>query len=260
MIAKRTTATACRLFVFCLALPLAGCAFFGKAAPLDVRYFTLDEGSPQSRPAATAPGVAAGKKLRLGSVTAAAHLRERLVFRDSPVELGYHELSRWSERPDAYVRRGISRALYQERGVEQVLSGGGHVLDVDLLSLDEFKGDASKVRVTLAIALHDDVHVVLENQITVEKPIAKSGDMVSTVEAFRDALREAIGQAADQTVAKLEITPDPPPSADRVEGASALQDGGATSNANDNCATLKGAELAKCRKKQLDPKASPKAH
>lgn len=246
-------------FALCLALPLAGCAFFGKAAPLDVRYFTLDaEGAPSAAaPAPSAPGAAAGKKLRLGSVTAAAHLRERLVFRDSPVELGFHELSRWSERPDAYVRRGMSRALYEERGVEQVLSGNGHVVDVDLLALDELKGESPRVRVTLAFSLHDDVRVVLENTVTVEKPTPKT-DMPSVVEAFRDALREAIAKAADQTVAKLEVTPVAAAGAEST--GSALADGAANSNANDNCASLKGAELAKCRKKQLDPKASPKAH
>lgn len=246
-------------WLLCFALPLAGCALFNKATPLDVRYFTLDEGTPATAPAATTPGAAAGKKLRLGSVSAAAHLRERMVFRDSGVEIGYHELQRWSERPDAYVRRAMSRALFQERGAEQVLSGGGHVLDVDLVALDEFTGDAPKVRLTLVFSLHDDVHVVLENSITVEKPIAKKKDAAATVEAFREALREAIGKVADQTVAKLEVTPNPPPSAERVEGASALEDGASSSNANDHCASLKGAELIRCRKKQLDPKASPKA-
>lgn len=244
--------------LLCATLPLAGCAFFGKAAPLDVRYFTLDDGAPQSAPAQTAPGAASGKKVRLGSVTAAAHLRERLVFRDSPVELGFHELSRWSERPDAYVRRGMSRALFEERGVEQVLSGASHVVDVDLLALDEITGKDAKVRVTLAFSLHDDVHVALENTITVEKPIAKSGDMPSAVEAFRDALREALAKSADQITAKLEVTPNPPETG--ASSSSALDRGGASSDANDNCATLRGAELVKCRKKQLDPKANPKAH
>lgn len=239
---------------------LSGCAFFGKAAPLDVRYFTLDEGTPAAAPATPAPAVA-GKKLGLGSVTAAAHLQSRIVFRDSGVELGFHELQRWSERPDAYVRRAITRALFQERGVEQVLSGGGHVLDVDLLALDEFTGDAPKVRVTLVYSLHDDVKVALENTVTIEKPIAKKNDAPATVTAFREALHEAIAAVADQTVAKLATLPNSP---EGVSGAgeqgSALDSGGSSSTGNDHCSKLTGAELVKCRKKQADPGASPKAH
>jgi len=237
-----------------------GCALTSKSAPIDIRYFTLDDGAPVAAAPATAPGTAAGKKLRLGTVTAAAHLHERMVYRDSPVELGYHERARWSERPDAYVRRALSRALFQERGVEQVLSGGGHVIDVDLLALDEFTGDSPKARLTVAFSLHDDERVLLESTVSVEKPIAKQDDAPAAVEAFREALREAIAKVADQTVAKLEVTPNPAEGAASASGGSALQDGAASSNANDTCANLKGAELLRCKKKRIDPSTSPKGH
>ncbi len=238
---------------------LSGCAFFGKATPLDVRYFTLDE--PASAATVAPEPAVAGKKLGLGSVTAASHLQSRIVFRDSAVELGYHELQRWSERPDAYVRRALTRALFHERGIEQVLSGNGHVLDVDLLALDEIKEDQPKVRVTLAFSLHDDVHVALSNTISVEKPIAKKNDPTATVTAFREALHEAVASVADQTAAKLASSPNPP---EGVTGAaangSALDQGGSSSTGNDHCANLRGAELIKCRKKQVDPSAPAKAH
>ena len=241
-------------------LLLSGCAFFGKASPLDVRYFTLDEGTPAAASVAPAPAVA-GKRLGLGSVTAAAHLQARMVFRDSGVELGFHELQRWSERPDAYVRRAVTRALFQERGVEQVLSGGGHVLDVDLLALDELTGDSPKVRVTLVYSLHDDVRVALENTITIEKPIAKKDDAHAKVTAFREALHEAIATVADQTVVKLATLPNSPEGVSKAaENGSALEQGGSSSAGNDHCANLTGAELVKCRKKQVNPSASPKAH
>lgn len=238
---------------------LSGCAFFGKATPLDVRYFTLDEGTASASSAA-ATSAPAGKKLGLGTVTAAGHLEARMVFRDSPVELGYHELQRWSERPDAYVRRALTRALFQERGIEQVLSGGGHVLDVDLLALDEFRGDSPRVRVTLAFSLHDDVHVALENTVTIEKPLAKTNDPATTVTAFREALHEAVANVADQTTAKLATLPNSPEGVSKAAAnGSALEQGGSSSSGNDQCANLVGAELVKCRKKQLDPRAAPKA-
>lgn len=240
-----------------LALATTGCALTSKSAPLDFRYFTLDEGAApvQSASASAAPG----KKLRLGSVNAAAHLRERMVYRDSPVELGYHEEERWSERPDAYVRRALTRALFEERGLEQVLGGGGYALDADLVALDEFTGDQPKVRVSIVFSLHDDTNVALETSLTAEKPIAKKGDPTARVEAFREALREVVTKLSDQVVGKLQGLPAVP-GASTSEPKSALDEGGAKSEASDNCANLKGRELARCRIKQADPKAAPKAH
>lgn len=193
------------LAIATLGIALGGCALTSKSAPLDFRYFTL-EGEPAAS-TTRAPAEGTAPKLRLGSVGAAAHLRERMVYRDSPVELGYHEEERWSERPSAYVRRALSRALFEERGIEQVLSGSGYALDADLLALDEYTGDAPKVRVTLAFSLHDDMNVALETTVSAEKPIAKKDDAPARVEAFRQALREVIAKISDQVMSKLQTLP-----------------------------------------------------
>ncbi len=101
-------------------LPHVGCAVLLKSDPFVPRYF-----SPESAATRTDPIAPSGLELRLGRVTAAAYLKERIVFRTSAYEVGYYEERRWTEMPESFIRRALSRALFDRRGIRQILYGAG---------------------------------------------------------------------------------------------------------------------------------------
>src|SRR5688572_20204847 len=93
-------------------LALGGCALLGKADALTPRYFSPDlsgGGGASGPPSTSSHGAIA--ELRLGRITAASHLGERIVFRDSRYELNFYEGRRWSEEPEAFLRRALAHSL-----------------------------------------------------------------------------------------------------------------------------------------------------
>src|SRR6201989_40623 len=95
-----------------LASALAGCALLGKNEPLVPRYYT-----PEYDGDAPSPFARSDLELRLGRVEGWSHVRERMAIRSSNRELFYYEDRHWTERPEIYLRRALSRALFEERGV-----------------------------------------------------------------------------------------------------------------------------------------------
>jgi hypothetical protein len=80
------------LLVTCLS-PL-GCALTSKADALSPRYF-----SPEQAPEPSAARAAPERRLelRLGQVSSASHLDERISYRLSSSEVGFYEERRWTE-------------------------------------------------------------------------------------------------------------------------------------------------------------------
>src|SRR5688572_26651074 len=96
-----------------IACLLSGCALLGKSEAFVPRYFSPDTSS-HGKPKAASAARADGALLKLGRITAASYLGERIVFRDSNYELNFYEERRWTERPEDYLRRALSRALFEE--------------------------------------------------------------------------------------------------------------------------------------------------
>ena len=117
-------------------------------------------------------GDAAGLELRLGRVNADAYIKDRIVHRDSAYEVGYYDDRVWTEKPEAYVRRALARALFDERGVTQLLSGVGATLDVDVVAFEEVRAPAHVARIELVYVVYDDRVVRLSRSVVVERPIA----------------------------------------------------------------------------------------
>ena len=178
-----------------------GCALLGKNDPVVPRYFTpQDEAAPPT--AQPHPEL----RLRLGRVTAWAHLRERLVRRTQADELTYDEDLRWSERPDVYLKAALARSLFEERGLVEALSGGGPTLDVELSAFEELAG--RQVRMRALITLHDDRSGHLAETLTVDEPLAAGADRdVAVVEALSRALHRGVEQISDRVVAALLAPP-----------------------------------------------------
>ncbi len=193
-----------------LALPaLTGCALMSKSEPLTVRYFS-PERPPSGReppvvavPASTTATEALGRALKLGSVVGGADLRTQLAFRTAEHELGYDEEIRWTEEPEVYLRRALSRALFEERGLQQVISGPSPTLDVELVAFEERTVEPRTARVMAVVRVHDDRIVQLERTITVEVALAAKPEPEQVVAALSDALYRMADQIAALTIAQL---------------------------------------------------------
>jgi cholesterol transport system auxiliary component len=145
-------------------------------------------------------------ELRLGRVNAKADVGNKIARRESTYEVVYYEGRFWTEKPDAYVRRALLRAIFDDRGVRQVLSGAATTLEVDVLAFEEVVKPAHVGRVTLAYSLYDDRTVLLSRTVTCERPIADaSGDAAAeaVVEAVTGAMGAAVDAVAIATTAEL---------------------------------------------------------
>ena len=194
-------ATCCGVLV--AAFGTSGCALTQKADVVSIHYFAPDDTSPEAAPARAE----SHKEMRLGRIRAADHLKSEIVFRETPVKFGTYDFDRWTERPDEYVRRAVSRALFEERGITQAVSGISPTLDLELTSFEEVRnGNDRKAKVTLSYALRDDKVVIASSSVTVERPAGKvmhGRDIDSLVEAMGAALHEASEQVATAVASKL---------------------------------------------------------
>lgn len=179
---------------------LSSCALLGKNEPLVPRYFT-----PEYDGEAHAGKARPDLQLRLGRVEGWSHLRERIASRNSARELSYYEDLRWTERPEIYLRRSLSRALFEERGVVESLSGRAITLEVELTAFEEIV-KPHQARLQALLVLRDDRTGLLEETITVDRPVEKSegpDEARAVVEALSQALHEGVDQIADRVVARL---------------------------------------------------------
>ncbi len=175
-----------------LATAPLGCAFFTKSDPVVLRYFTPETLAVTPDPS----GVAVAMRpfdLRLGRVNAASYVKDRIAFREKSFEVGYYEELRWTEKPEAYLRRALGRELFERQGVRQIISGPGPTLDVDLNVFEELRSPRHAARMQVTWVLHDDQHVQREQTFTVERPIAAG-------ESGPDAIARAMAEAFDESV------------------------------------------------------------
>ena len=197
---------------FCLGLGLlsAGCALVSKDDPTLLRYFSVDAARQREH---RVPLVAAGGlplQLRMGRVTAASYLRDRIAFRSSNVEVGYYDDLRWTEKPEAYVRHDLARALFEDEGVQEIVGGAGPILDVDIDSFEELR-DAHAAVVQLRWQLRDDAAVLLRRTVSVRRPLAGAPNAPSSQSALAEALSQALDDAVDQIVKAVvpRLSPSP---------------------------------------------------
>lgn len=218
------TSRTCALFLFAIASSFApGCALFSKGDQGDARFFSLERESHRPYPVpATVPGAEAKPTvLRLGLVTGAPHLEERLVYRDSAYEVGYYRELRWTEPPERRLKRLLARVLFEERGFQQLVGGAGTTLEVQLTALDEIRFPRHLARARAVARLHDERLVLWEETLTVDRPIIEEngGDLaLATVTALGDALLAAVDQIADSVAREIDEQQLPAPMASGAHG------------------------------------------
>jgi ABC-type uncharacterized transport system auxiliary subunit len=177
---------------------LASCALTSKAAPRELRYFTVETAQPASR-MFEQPKV----RVRLGRIAPGAHLRAAIVHRDSAIEETPYETLRWTEMPDAYVRRALVRELFEQRPLDQAIGGDAPALEIELVAFEEVVSGAKHAgRVELRYQLHDEHRVIARGTIVVERDASGPGIEV-VVPAIAGALADATAQVADRVVTAL---------------------------------------------------------
>lgn len=185
-----------------LLLALGGC--LPDVMIAEPRYFAplapAGAAVERSVPAAGAP------LLRVRPVTAAVHLRDRMVWRRSEAEFGFHELSRWTQPPARWVDQWLARELFEQRGMRRAVAGAHPLLRVELLAFDEVLEPERAARVELAALLSDPHGVaLLERTYVAELPIDARGPS-GVARAMGAALAQAIaalGSDAQDALASL---------------------------------------------------------
>ena len=174
---------------------LTGC---GAVREPTTRYYKLDI------PSAPVPaGQSAPASLRIEPFRAAALLRQdRIVYRPSPVEVGYYEYHRWAEPPNDSITRALAEQLTRSRVFQSVETSDtgqktGYVLKgtIDQLQEVDYAGGV-KVQVSVSAELED----VAQQQIvwttaTSSEFAVKRGDIQAVV--------AAMSQASQQSIARL---------------------------------------------------------
>lgn len=187
---------------FSLSLFCAGCALTSKADSVVFRYFSPEVPSPAGRAAETAVG--RGLELRIGRVAAAAYLKDRIVFREGVQELHYYDRLRWSEKPEAFVRRAVGRALFEERGLRELVSRSGPTLEIELDVLDELRGSAPTARARATWLVRDEQTVLVQKTITIDRTIGPKKSPPEVAKALGEALAEVVQTIAAEAVTALQ--------------------------------------------------------
>jgi hypothetical protein len=186
----------CMASLTALGLFGTGCALLTKSDSVEVRYFTPSLTSPGGGVVAPDPTATTNNRsIRLGRVNALSYLKDRIAFRDADYEIGFHDLWEWTEKPESYLRRGMERALFEQHAMQQIISGPGPTLELELDAFDELRGPRHIARVEVTWLLHDDQTVLVQNTVTVDHAIVASADPKDPkplVSAMSDALGEAI--------------------------------------------------------------------
>lgn len=185
------------------------CALLSKGDQGTPRFFSLERASDRTSAASVeAPAPRADpEELRLGRITGAPHLEERLVFRESPYEILYYRDLRWTEPPELCLERLLARALYEERGLRHVVGGAGPTLDVQLTAFDEIRLAPHFARVQAIVRMHDERLVLWEETLTIDRPIVLGDDgdvAVAAVDALGEAMQAMVDAVADGVERTLE--------------------------------------------------------
>ncbi len=183
------------------------CALTSKADALSPRYF-----SPEQTAKPTSAPASGQLELRLGQVASASHLDERISYRLNGSEVGFYDDRRWTEMPEAYLRRALERELFEQRGVQRIVTGAAPTLDVELTAFEELRGQPTRARVTLTFSLRDERRSLLEKSLSLEREVTvqAGGDPAQSLAAALSAvLAEAVASVGSQVTAELNSAKPP---------------------------------------------------
>jgi len=173
---------------------LVGC---GSVSGPATKYYKLD-----IPPAPTPASQSVPVSLRIEPFRTSSLLRQdRIVYRPSPVEVGFYEYHRWAEPPSDTVTKAIADQLMKRRVFQSVeISDSGekavYVLSgtIDRLQEVDYMG-AVRVQVSISAELEDPVRrqKVWSSAASSECVVARS-DVQAVVAAMGQASQQSIGR------------------------------------------------------------------
>jgi uncharacterized lipoprotein YmbA len=167
-------------------LLLAACV----APRLEAHYY-----DPHPSDVAGDPATATTRPVRLGHVTAAPYLRDRIVWRIADTELFFDEENRWAAPPERMVEEALRRDLDPRNGFPRSDAAGTATLDVHVAAfeVERGKGDVY-VRLEATLASPDGS---LRRGTCEARQVATVSDNRSIATAMGIALAEAIRRLGD---------------------------------------------------------------
>jgi len=182
------------LFLVAVALGSSAClTSLVPGEPPTLRYFSAAPPVPSLSAQPERP-----PHLRLRTVEAAAHLRERMVWRSSEVEYGFYETRRWTELPGAWLAAALGRELFEARGLVRDEGLAAPVLDVVLTHFEERTGSPRSAQAALVARLFSPAGVALLER-TFEAGVPLEGKAPEEVaQALSRALQEVVRAACSE--------------------------------------------------------------
>ena len=174
---------------------LAGC---GSVQGPAIRYYKLD-----IPPAPTPAGPSVPVPLRIEPFRTTSLLRQdRIVYRPSPVEVGFYEYHRWAEPPNDTVTKALAdqltgRRLFQSVEISDGAERAEYVLrgSIDRLQEVDYKG-AVRAQVSISAELEDPVRrEKIWSSVASSEFVVKKSDVQAVV--------AAMGQASQQSIERL---------------------------------------------------------
>lgn len=178
---------------------VASCLACGASGP-PTRYYALD--LPRSPPAAERLAhTAVLMPIRAGEIAG----QGRIVYRESPHEVGFYEYHRWAEDPEDSLAEALASELLALGTFASVTPFDGRtqadfILRGELRSIEEIDYDGPvKARVKIALALVDAVtsRVVWSDSAEVDGVVA-AAEVRSVVERLSASADQAIKRLASQ--------------------------------------------------------------
>jgi cholesterol transport system auxiliary component len=127
-----------------------------------------------------------------------------MAYRTSAQEVAYYNERRWTERPEAYLRRALTRSLFEEYGFVRVISGASHTLDAELVAFEEIKTTDHLVRVEVVINIYDMTGGHLQHTVQSEKKVeGEKDEPEAVVRALSDALHAVVSEIAETAAEHL---------------------------------------------------------
>lgn len=174
---------------------LAACGSVKEPA---TKYYKLD-----IPPAPTAAGPSAPASVRIEPFRPTGLLKQdRIVYRPSPVEVGYYEYHRWAEPPNDSVTKALAdqlqgRRVFRSIDTSNATERADYVLKgrVERLQEVDYMGGV-RVQVSLSAELEDTTHqqIIWSSSVSSESLVTK-GDVQAVV--------TAMGKASQQSVSRL---------------------------------------------------------
>jgi ABC-type uncharacterized transport system auxiliary subunit len=193
----RLTAVAGRLAAAALLLAtLTACG--GKIPPTN--YYVLELPAPEAKPPDSLPYTAVVMPFRASEML----LQDRIVYRESPSQVGFYEYHRWAEDPRTTILRSLLNQLRAKGSFDRVVAFEGrtnvdYVVRGRLEQLEEIDyGGGVSVQVKISAQLIDasSNRPVWTDTAEATGPVSTS-EVRAVVEQMSSAMRTAVGRLVE---------------------------------------------------------------